>query len=94
MILNLQAKVRLKKDVLIQVVNGESILLNLQNENYYALDDVGTCAIQLFQENESVAVAVSKMCAFYDVQEDQLLKDLDVLVQDCEKNGLVEIIAS
>ena len=36
------ARVRLAKDVLTQKIGGDAILLNLDAESYFALDEVGT----------------------------------------------------
>ncbi len=41
------------KDVLIQKIEGESILLNLVTENYFALDEVGASVVTTLDESDS-----------------------------------------
>jgi hypothetical protein len=45
--IDLKARVRMPKDLLIQEIEGESILLNLVTENYFALEEVGTSIVCL-----------------------------------------------
>ncbi len=85
------ARVRLAKDVLMQKVGDDAILLNLNTENYFALDEVGTCIIDTLQESDSVAQAVQKLVGIYDVDEENLTKDAVRLVEECEQNGLLQI---
>ena len=85
------ARVRLAKDVLMQKVGGDAILLNLNTENYFALDEVGTRVIDTLQESDSVAQAVQKLVGVYEVDEGTLTKDAVRLVEECEQHGLLHI---
>ena len=85
------ARVRLAKDVLMQKVGDDAILLNLNTENYFALDEVGTRIIDTLQESDSVAQAVQKLVGVYEVDEGTLTKDVVRLVEECEQHGLLHI---
>ena len=85
------ARVRLAKDVLMQKVGDDAILLNLNTENYFALDEVGTRVIDTLQESDSVAQAVQKLVGVYEVDEGTLTKDAVRLVEECEQHGLLHI---
>ena len=85
------ARVRLAKDVLMQKVGDDAILLNLNTENYFALDEVGTRIINTLQESDSVAQAVQKLVGVYEVDEGTLTKDVVRLVEECEQHGLLHI---
>ena len=89
--MELTARVRLAEDVLMQKVGDDAILLNLNTENYFALDEVGMRIIDTLQESESVAQAVQKLVGIYDVDEGKLTKDAVRLVEECEQNGLLQI---
>jgi hypothetical protein len=91
MSMELTARVRLAEDVLMQKVGDDAILLNLNTENYFALDEVGTRIIDTLQESDSVAQAVGKLVAIYEVDEGTLTKDAVRLVEECEQNGLLQI---
>lgn len=79
------------KDVLMQKVGDDSILLNLNTENYFSLDEIGTRIINTLQESDSVAQAVGKLVGIYEVDEDKLTKDAVRLIEECEQNGLLQI---
>jgi hypothetical protein len=84
-------RVRMAKDVLMQKVGDDSILLNLNTENYFSLDEIGMRIIDTLQESDSVAQAVGKLVGIYEVDEDKLTKDAVRLIEECEQNGLLQI---
>jgi len=91
MSMELTARVRLGKDVLMEKVGDEAILLNLNTENYFALDEVGTRIIATLQESDSVTQAVRKLVGIYEVDEIKLTRDAIRLVEECEQYGLLHI---
>jgi hypothetical protein len=86
--------VRLAKDVLIQKVGDDAILLNLNTENYFSLDEVGTRIVTTLEESDSLKQAVSKLVGIYDVDESKLTSDAIRLVEECEQNGLLQVTAA
>jgi Coenzyme PQQ synthesis protein D (PqqD). len=91
MSMELTARVRLAEDVLMQKVGDDAILLNLNTENYFALDQVGSRIIDTLQESDSVTQAVRKLVAIYEVDEDKLTNDAVRLVEECEQHGLLQV---
>jgi len=89
--MELTARVRLAKDVLIQKVGDDAILLNLNTENYFTLDEVGTRMINTLQESDSVKQAIQKLVQIYEVDETKLTNDAIRLVEECEQNGLLQV---
>ena len=85
------ARVRLAKDVLMQKVGDDAILLNLNTENYFSLDDVGTRIINALQESDSVKQAIGKLVGIYEVDESKLTSDTIQLVEECQQHGLLQI---
>ena len=82
------------KDVLIQKIEGESILLNLVTENYFALDEVGTSIVTTLDESDSVEAAVRKLLEIYEMGEAKLTEDITQLVNQCEQEGLLQVISA
>ena len=78
-------------DVLMQKVGDDAILLNLNTENYFTLDEVGTRIINTLQESDSVKQAIGKLVGIYDVDESKLTSDAIRLVEECEQNGLLQV---
>lgn len=91
MSVELTARVRLAKDVLMQKVGDDAILLNLNTENYFSLDEVGTRIVTTLEESDSIKQAVKKLVGIYEVDEMRLTKDAIRLVEECEQNGLLHI---
>jgi len=89
--MELTAQVRLAKDVLMQKVGDDAILLNLNTENYFSLDEVGTRMINALQESDSLKQAVRKLVGIYDVDENKLTRDAIHLVEECEQHGLLQV---
>jgi hypothetical protein len=85
------ARVRLGKDVLMQKVGDDAILLNLNTENYFSLDEVASRIIDTLQESDSVTLAVQKLVGIYEVDEGTLTKDAVRLIEECEQHGLLQI---
>ena len=89
--MELTAQVRLAKDILMQKVGDDAILLNLSTENYFTLDEVGTRIINTLQESDSLKQAVRKLVEIYEVDESRLTSDAIRLVEECEQNGLLQV---
>lgn len=84
-------KVVVPEGVLVRELEGESVLLNLNSESYFGLDEVGTDMWRALTTSESVEVAYRKLLAQYDVDGEQLRQDLDGLIGKLVEQGLIEI---
>jgi len=84
-------RVRVPKDVLISRLQEESVLLNLDNESYYGLDDVGTRMLSVLTSSDSVQSAWLQLIDEYDVDREVLREDLVSLVERLLQQGLVEV---
>jgi hypothetical protein len=78
-------------DVLVQELEGESVLLNLKSERYFGLDEVGTRIWAILGKSESIQQAYDALLAEYDVEPDVLRRDLLDLIDKLVDRGLVEI---
>ena len=91
--MNFQATDRftISDEVLSQEVNGETVLLDLEGEIYFGLNEVGTRIWQLLESGQTVAEAVSTLIAEYDVSQQQLETDVSELLAKLIKAGLVSL---
>ena len=87
----LTRRVRFKPDVMIQQVGGESVLLDLQSEEYFGLDPVGTRMMTLINETASVAVALTQLLEEYEIDRPTLETDAIALIAECAAHGLLAI---
>ena len=76
-------------DVLFRELEGEGVLLDLETERYYTLDDIGARMWHLLHEHEEVEAVVERLLDEYDVDETTLRQDLAELITRLSKAGLV-----
>jgi len=81
------------QDTLINVMEGESVLLNLKSENYFGLDRVGTRMWTLLTTSDSIQSAYEALLDEYDVGADKLRLDMQDLIEKLIANGLMEVAA-
>jgi Coenzyme PQQ synthesis protein D (PqqD) len=75
--------------VYLREVNGQLVLLNLDTEQYFGLDEVGAVIVGKLTE-VPVATALSDLLAMFDVDSDRLTSDVNNLVASLLDAGLLE----
>ena len=76
--------------VMFRELDGEAVLLNLQNEMYYGLDETGTRMWQLLTTADSVQAAMDILLEEYDVNPETLEQDLVQMITELKSHGLLE----
>lgn len=76
-------------DVLISNLQQESVILNLDSERYYGLDDVGTRFLTALNTSDSIEAAYEALRNEYDVDAQSLRKDLLELTENLVKQGIL-----
>ena len=89
MTISFSDRVRVPDDVLISNLQEESVLLNLDSERYYGLDDVGTRFWSVLTTSASIEAAYEKLTREYDVDSGVLRADLLALVENLIAQGLL-----
>lgn len=91
--INLNQTIAPSPDVISQEVSGETVLLDLESENYYGLDEVGTRIWQLIKETDQLQSIFDTLLKEYDVSEERLQLDMTTLLTEIEGMGLVKLEA-
>jgi hypothetical protein len=84
-------RVKIPDDVLISKLQEESVILNLDNERYYGLDDVGTRFLSVLTSSDSIEAAYETLVREYDVEGQVLRQDLLQVVEELVAQGLIQI---
>ncbi|NJL00270.1 MAG: PqqD family protein [Spirulinaceae cyanobacterium SM2_1_0] len=92
--LALSQRVSLAEDVLLQELAGEAVLLNLDTESYFGLDEVGTSMLQALAAAPSIAAAQQQLLNEYEVTPEALQRDLLALIEQLVAHGLVRVTAA
>ena len=87
--MNLNQTFTISDEVICQVLDDESVLLDLASENYLGLDEVGTRIWQLIDDGETMRSVVATMLDEYDTSEETLVGDLDKFLNDLQTQGLI-----
>jgi len=89
--ISLTARIIIPDDVLVQELQGESVLLNVNTENYYGLDEVGTRMWMVLSESPSIADAIDKLLEEYEVERATLESDVIDLLNKLLEKKLIEL---
>ena len=84
-------RVKIPDDVLISKLQEESVILNLDSERYFGLDDVGTRILSVLTTSDSIEAAYQKLVEEYDVDGQALRLDLLELVENLLTHGILQI---
>jgi len=91
MTISFSDRVRVPDDVLISNLQEESVILNLDSERYYGLDDVGTRFLSVLNTSDSIEAAYEVLRDEYDVDAHNLRQDLIELVDGLVKQGILSL---
>ena len=89
--MNLDQKVTFAETVFAQEVDGEMVLLDMESENYFGLDEVGTAIWLAMQEKETLKEVFDVLLEQYEVEAEMLENDLSDFVGKLVESGLVKV---
>lgn len=69
----------------------EAVILELKNGVYYGLNEVGAAVWELVQKPRTVGEIVEALTREYEVEAGSCERDLQALLRDLARSGLVEI---
>lgn len=78
--------------VLVRVLDRESVLLNLETEKYFGLDETGTRMWQLVTVAPNIDAAYQELLAEFDVEPELLRTNLTELLGRLVENGLLLVL--
>ena len=85
-------RVVVPSDVLVRILDREAVLLNLQTERYFGLDETGTRMWQLLAEAPRIEHAYDLLLAEFEVEPELLRANLSELIDKLVENGLVQLV--
>jgi hypothetical protein len=85
----LPVAVAIPDSVLYQELEEEAVLLNMANQQYFGLNDVGAQMWRSLAEVGSIAEAEELLLKMYEIEQSTLRSDLESLVRDLLKAGLL-----
>jgi len=78
--------------VLVRFLDREAVLLNLETEQYFGLDEIGTRMWQLTTASPSIDAAYQELLAEFDVEPEILHSNLTELLSRLVDSGLLKVL--
>ena len=75
------------------MVDGEAVILNLKDGNYYGLNTVGAEVWRWLHEPKTVEELVGLMTAQYEVDTGTARQDVERLLRDLEARHLIQAVS-
>jgi Coenzyme PQQ synthesis protein D (PqqD) len=88
---SLMDRVVVPSHVLVRFLDKESVLLNIETERYFGLDETGTRMWQLVTAAPKIEVAYQQLLDEYDVEPGLLRENLTDLLSRLVENGLLQV---
>jgi hypothetical protein len=86
-----QQSFHVPQGVLVRELAGESVLLNLNTEAYFGLDEVGTRMWKVLTgQGQSAEAALAALLGEYEVEESKLRADMEGFIQRLLELGLLD----
>lgn len=82
-------RVAFASDVVLQLIDGEAVLLKLQDEAVFSLNDTGARVAALIAEGQAVETVIDTLSREYGSTPRQLEEDVRALVQTLLARGLL-----
>ena len=76
---------------MVRVLDRESVLLNLETEQYFGLDETGTRMWQLLTSSPNIEAAYQELLNEFDVEPEILRAHLNELVGRLIESGLLKL---
>lgn len=86
-------KVRLSDDVVWRELDDKIVIIDSATNQYFGLSGAGGVMWRLLAEHGSTEATLARLQDEFDADADQLRADLEALVKDLAKKGLLETIA-
>jgi hypothetical protein len=87
--LSFDQRVILSDDVLFQILAGETVLLNMETEQYFALNEIGSKIWELLSKEKNILEVFTQLLNEYEVEYETLKNDLSSLLLKMESKKII-----
>ena len=89
--MTINSKVIIPDTVFLQEVDDETILLDINTQEYFSLDEMGTIFYKFLKEESDLTIIVEELSVHFAVSSQEIKNDLLVFIKSLEEKGLLEI---
>jgi hypothetical protein len=87
-------RVQIPEQVMMREVGGEAVILNIETEQYFGLDEIGTRMWATLTSTDSVQQAIDLLLEEYEVGAERLASDIRGFIDALVAEGLLEVSAT
>ena len=80
---------KISPNLLSQKIEDELVILDMNSDHYFGLDQVGSHIFELLKEGATLETLVGSLNEQYDVKQEQLEEDIAELLNKLLNNGLI-----
>ncbi len=91
--LTLPKKVKISDNVLFQEIDNEYVLLNMESEQYFGLDEIGAKVWHIISEDGNTERVLNQIMGEYNVSIEELTSDISRLLHELNNEHLITIEA-
>lgn len=85
-------KIKLTNKVILQKIGNEAVILNLDTQKYYSLNPSGLFMLDKLINSDTYEQALSLIFDYYEATPAEIQQDINVLIDDLSRQGLIERI--
>jgi hypothetical protein len=82
-------KLSFAADVVVQVINGEALILKLHEEEVFSLNETGARVAQLIEQRQSLDEVIDTLAGEYETGREHIEREVHALVQALVSKGLI-----
>lgn len=87
--MSLKGRYKINPKVTHETIDGEAVIVNLYNGNYYSLDKVGADVWGLIEMNNNISEIIDEIAVHYDCDIGEIKKSIAQLISDLKKEALI-----
>lgn len=88
---SMKKSIRIPKKLMGKKLEGEWVFLNLENGEYYGLNETGSLVWDSLVKNKNLEAILESLKKKFQVEESRLEREVKEFLVDLQKEGLIEV---
>jgi len=89
--INLKTTVKRVEDMVCADLNDMTVMMSIENGNYYGLDDIATVIWNIIEEPLKVGDLIDKLVQEFEISAEECEKDVISFLNELEEQNLLEV---
>ena len=89
--MTINSKIIIPETLLLQKIDEDTILLDINTQEYFQINEVGTLIWEILSEKKELSEVKKEIATLYDIDEDQIEIDIFNFLEALNEKGLINI---